>query len=99
MYTLFHKSSDTAEGLVTCHPSKLLTNLLIDDDDSGDSLRVALNQIERFRIMIKNKYRNFLTKEEIETMSKQLVLLQKEAKKRLMDIQENYEILNNTRGR
>ena len=49
--------------------------------------------------MIKNKYRNFLTKEEIETMSKQLVLLQKEAKKRLMDIQENYEILNNTRGR
>ena len=78
---------------------KLLTNLLIDDDDSGDSLRVALNQIERFRIMIKNKYRNFLTKEEIETMSKQLVLLQKEAKKRLMDIQENYEILNNTRGR
>ncbi len=78
---------------------KLLTNLLIDDDDSGDSLRVALNQIERFRIMIKNKYRNFLTKEEIEAMSKQLVLLQKEAKKRLMDIQENYEILNNTRGR
>lgn len=78
---------------------KLLTNLLIDDDDSGDSLRVALNQIERFRIMIKNKYRNFLTKEEIEVMSKQLVVLQKEAKKRLMDIQENYEILNNIRGR
>ena len=78
---------------------KLLTELLIDDDDSGESFREALNQIERFRIMIKNKYRNFLTKEEIEAMSKQLVVLQKEAKKRLMDIQDNMNMLNNLRSR
>ncbi len=78
---------------------KLLTNLLVDDDDSGDSFREALNQIERFRMMIKNKYRNFLKKEEIEMMSKQLVILQKEAKKRLIDIRENYEVLNNLRSR
>ena len=32
-------------------------------------------------------------------MSKQLVVLQKEAKKRLMDIQDNYEVLNNLRSR
>lgn len=78
---------------------RLLTNLLVDDDDSGDSFREALNQIERFRLMIKNKYRSFLKKEEIEMMSKQLVVLQKEAKKRLIDIRENYEVLNNLRSR
>ena len=78
---------------------KILTDLLTDDDDSGESFREALNQIERFRMMIKNKYRNFLTKQEIEIMSKQLVILQKEAKKRLMDIQENMEMLSNLRSR
>ncbi len=78
---------------------KLLTDLITDDDDSGESFREALNQIERFRMMIKNKYRNFLTKEEIETMSKQLVILQKEAKKRLIDIQDNINLLNNLRSR
>ena len=78
---------------------KLLTDLLVDDDDSGDTFREALNQIERFRIMIKNKYRSFLSKEEIEEMSKKLLILQKEAKKRLMDVHENMEILNNLRSR
>ena len=36
------------------------------DDESGDNYREALNQIERFRRMIKNKYRDFLIQEEIE---------------------------------
>ena len=35
----------------------LLTDLLVGDDDSGDSYREALNQIEKFRLEIKNKYR------------------------------------------
>ena len=38
----------------------LLTELLISDDDSGDTFREALNQIEKFRLIIKNKYRDFL---------------------------------------
>lgn len=67
-----------------------LTELLIDDDDSGDSLREALNQIEKFRQEIKNKYRKYLKQKELEMMSKQLVMLQKEANKRILDIQNNY---------
>lgn len=66
-----------------------LTELLIDDDDSGDSYREALNQIEKFRQEIKNKYRKYLKQKELEVMSKKLVILKKEANKRLLEIQNN----------
>ena len=42
----------------------VLTEMLISDDDSGDSFREALNHIEKFRLEIKNKYREFLKKKE-----------------------------------
>lgn len=67
-----------------------LTELLVDDDDSGDTYREALNQIEKFRQEIKNKYRKFLKQKELEMMSKKLIVLQKEANKRLFEIQDNY---------
>ena len=79
----------------------LLTELLLDDDDSGDSYREALNQIEKFRLEVKNKYRDYLKRKEIEKMSKQLSILQKEAKKKIMEMsysEEEYEN-NNRRSR
>ena len=69
----------------------LLAELLTDDDDSGDSYREALNQIERFRMIIKNKYRDFLLRQDLEKMSKKLVILQKEANNKLLEI-HNYRI-------
>ena len=72
------------------HLLSVLTEYLIDDDDSGESCREALNEIEKFRIEIKNKYRLFLTKQELETMKNKLLLLQKEAQQKLMIIQNQY---------
>ena len=69
----------------------LLTELLVDDDGSGESCREALNQIEKFRLEIKNKYRDYLLKDELEKMASQLALLQKEANKKLFEIQHQYE--------
>ena len=64
----------------------LLTELLISDDDSGDTFREALNQIEKFRLIIKNKYRNFLNNKELSEMSNKLKLLRKNAEEKLIEI-------------
>ena len=70
----------------------LLTDLLISDDDSGDTLREALNQIEKFRLIIKNKYRDFLINKELTEMSNKLKLLRKNAEERLIEINNSYEM-------
>lgn len=64
----------------------ILTELLISDDDTGDSYREALNQIEKFRLIIKNKYRSYLTKKDLEKMAKKLTMFQKEAKDRYIEL-------------
>lgn len=76
-----------------------LTELLIDDDDSGETFREALNQIEKFRLEIKIKYREFLKQKELEMMSKQLMALQKEAKLRLEEIRASYLEMQNENRR
>ncbi len=65
----------------------VLMELLTSDDDTGESLREALNRIEKFRQEIKNKYRDFLKKKELEEMGKQLKLFQKEAQIRFIELQ------------
>lgn len=64
-----------------------LTELLVSDDDTGSCYQEALNQIEKFRQIIKNKYRGYLEKKELEEMGKQLSMFQKEAKNRFMELQ------------
>ncbi len=67
-----------------------LTNVLIDDDDdeSGETVREALNHIEKFRLEIKNKHRDYLKRKELDMMAKQLMLLQKELSEKLIQIRE-----------
>lgn len=67
----------------------ILTELLVSDDDSGETYKEALNQIEKFRQIIKNKYREYLTQKELELMGKNLAKFQKEAKNRFLELQNN----------
>ena len=76
-----------------------LTDLITSDDDSGDDIREALNQIERFRLEIKNKYRNYLKKAELEKMSKELSTLKKAAEKRYLEFNDYFNELTNGKSR
>lgn len=69
---------------------KILPDLLISDDDSGESIRSALNEIERFRQIIKNKYREYLKEKDLKLMSSQLKVLQREAKAKYLEMQNSY---------
>lgn len=74
--------------------------LLTSDDDSGECFREALNQIEKFRIEIKNKYRKYLNKKMLQQMAKQLKQIQKEAEDRYLILQQSYqESLSNGKSR
>ena len=75
-----------------------VTELLVSDDDSGDSIKLALTRMEKFRQEIKNKYRIFLEKEELNFMAKQLSILQKQAKKQLIELQ-NYLVLSDNNAK
>lgn len=67
-----------------------VTELLISDDDTGDTFRLALTEMEKFRQEIKNKYRVFLEQEELNLMAKQLSTLQKEAKNLFAELQSSF---------
>lgn len=71
-----------------------LTELLISDDDTGEPFRIALNRIEKFRQEVKNKYRIYLEKKELEIMAKQLSTLQKQAKLEFAELQNSLMITN-----
>ncbi len=73
---------------------KNLTELLISDDDTGESFRLVLDRIEKFRMEIKNKYRIYLEKKELEIMAKQLSALQKQAKLEFAELQNNLISMN-----
>ena len=71
-----------------------LTELLISDDDTGEPFRIALNRNEKIRQEVKNKYRIYLEKKELEIMAKQLSTLQKQAKLEFAELQNSLMITN-----
>ncbi len=79
-----------------------LTELFIEsDDEDGEVAMEVLNQIEKFRLQIKNKYREYLSRQQLEKMSKKLQILQKEATRKMQVIQNEYYALqeNHKRGK
>ena len=73
---------------------EILTELLTTDDDTGTTLIEALNRIEKFRQEVKNKYRVYLEQKELEYMAKQLRNIQNEAKRRYLELTNDYYYKN-----
>ncbi|MBQ6538934.1 MAG: hypothetical protein IJL76_01500 [Bacilli bacterium] len=65
-----------------------LTEDMSSDSDDDDVYKKVLEEIEIFRLLIKEKYRPFLRKGELEKMAKKLKFLKTEAMRRLLNLHD-----------
>ncbi len=65
-----------------------ITEEMSDDSNDDDTYKKVLEEIEIFRLLIKEKYRPFLRKNELEKMAKKLKILKTEAMRRLLNLHD-----------
>ena len=75
----------------------LLTKLMDiydSDDDPGSSMMIALNEVERFKREMINKYLEFMNKEQLKDLDKKIKFLEQEVTIRAYYLNEriNYEV-------
>lgn len=74
---------------------RLVNFYLTSDDDTGTAYHEALNEIEKFRQLVKNKYRSYLLEQTLKEMSLELKKKVMDAKKRLIVMEaKNYDYVN-----
>lgn len=77
---------------------KIVNFYLNSEDDTGTAYHEALNEIERFRQLVKNKYRAYLLDKILKEMSKELSKKVNDAKRRILYIDINtYNYTNENR--
>lgn len=77
---------------------RLVNFYLNSDDDTGTAYHEALNEIEKFRQLVKNKYRAYLLDKTLKEMSLELQKKIMDAKKRLIFVEtKNYDYVNENR--
>ena len=77
---------------------KMVNFYLNSDDDTGTAYHEALNEIEKFRQLVKNKYRAYLLEKTLKEMSLELQKKVMDAKKRLIFVEtKSYDYTNENR--
>ena len=62
-----------------------------DDDESGDGLYLALDQAEKFRMELINKYKKYIQEEKFALLEKKIAILEDELKLRIKYHVKDYE--------
>ena len=79
---------------------KFITFYLANDDDSGVAYQDALNEINKYKQIIRNKYRKYIKKNNIERIEKELAKYEELLKRKLMYLEkENKDIKESRRSK
>ncbi len=70
---------------------QLLNIIFETDDDTGTAYRQGLDEVNKLRTELFNKYRKHLNEEEADLMDKKLDILEQELKVRLYYLEQNYQ--------
>jgi len=70
---------------------QLLNIIFETDDDTGTAYHQGLNEVNKLRLEVLNKYRKHLNEEEVDLMEKKLGILEHELKIRLYYLENDYQ--------
>ena len=70
--------------------SSLLNTIFESDSETGDALCKGLDELERLKSELFNKYKKHLDDDEFDTMEKKLGILEHEIKVRLFYLKQEY---------
>lgn len=70
---------------------QILNIIFESDDDTGEAYHEGLNEVNKLRVELLNKYRKHLEQEEADLMDKKLDILEQELKVRLYYLQQTYQ--------
>lgn len=70
-----------------------------EDDESGDGYYIALNEVNKLRMELINKYKKYIGEEKFELMLRKLEIIEDELKLRLNILQYSLEENNKTQGK
>ena len=69
-----------------------LITIIEDDDDDSEALNLVINDVDRYKSIIMNKYSKFLDKRYIKSLLRKVNMIEKELKQKLKEISLENEI-------
>ena len=70
----------------------LMSTIFDSDDETGDGLYLALDEVEKFRREVINKYRAYISEEKMNLLLKKIAILEDELNLRIKYISYDYEM-------
>lgn len=77
----------------------LLSVVYENDDDTGEGLKLALNEAEKFRIELNNKYRQYINEEKFDLLQKKIAILEDELYLRMQFVLDKVNDIEEEKGK
>ena len=78
---------------------KMLSIIFESDDESGEAMDIALDEIEKFRSTVRNRYKEYMEKEKYDLLLKKIEIVENEIKIRKQYLYKENISLSEGKGR